>query len=292
MKQKSGDFLSYKGLFGENKSVILPDFIHVEPLETRSRSYDWEIKEHLHTDLYQLFLLTKGGGKLFSETRIEALSTPCLAMIPSNTLHGFSFEENSQGTVITLSESYLYNILQQHQEVVHYLQKLHVTSLRKSSSNLNTLEYLVNLLAEELLEYEGDNVGLKPLLELLFITIFRNAKTNEDASFGRHNPSLRIFNSFQKEIRKTIRETKTVSTYSQNLGISAVHLNRVCQQIAQKTAISLIHEKLIDEAKRYLLNTEYSVSEVAYLFNFNDPAHFTKLFKKYVGVSPSEFRKS
>ena len=41
----------FKGLYGDNPHSLLPNFIHFEALETRSKIYDWEIKEHLHTDL-------------------------------------------------------------------------------------------------------------------------------------------------------------------------------------------------------------------------------------------------
>ena len=44
--------------------------------------------------------------------------------------------------------------------------------------------------------------------------------------------------------------------------------------------------------KNTLLNTSYSVSEIAYFLNFSDPAYFSRLFKKVVGVPPGEFRKT
>lgn len=43
---KSGQhFLNYKGLYGDTNRGIVPDFIHSEALATRSRLYNWEIKE-------------------------------------------------------------------------------------------------------------------------------------------------------------------------------------------------------------------------------------------------------
>nr|WP_237717518.1 helix-turn-helix domain-containing protein [Myroides injenensis] len=46
------------------------------------------------------------------------------------------------------------------------------------------------------------------------------------------------------------------------------------------------------ESKRLLVNTNLSASEVAYKLSFKDNSYFYRFFKKYVGVSPDEYRKS
>jgi AraC family transcriptional activator of pobA len=71
-----------------------------------------------------------------------------------------------------------------------------------------------------------------------------------------------------------------------------MHLNRVCKIVVDKSPLQILHELVVAEAKKYLLNTSYSISEISYFLNFNDPAYFTRLFKKNVGVSPSDFRKT
>ncbi|MFX5756507.1 helix-turn-helix domain-containing protein, partial [Acinetobacter baumannii] len=68
------------------------------------------------------------------------------------------------------------------------------------------------------------------------------------------------------------------------------HLNRICNEVRGKSALSIIQEHLIEQAKTYLLHTSYSVSEIAYLLNFEYPNYFARLFKKLNGVSPREFR--
>ncbi|OYU64787.1 MAG: hypothetical protein CFE22_16905 [Cytophagaceae bacterium BCCC1] len=97
---------------------------------------------------------------------------------------------------------------------------------------------------------------------------------------------------FQKSIRQDYSENKTISQYAKEIGITTMHLNRVCKSVINKSPIQIIHDQLISEAKKYLLNTSYSISEISYFLNFNDPAYFTRLFKKNVGVSPSNFRKT
>ena len=69
-----------------------------------------------------------------------------------------------------------------------------------------------------------------------------------------------------------------------------MHLNRICQAIAGKSASQLVQEHVLDEARKYLTYTTYSVSEIAYLLHFEYPNYFAKFFRKHTGLSPTEFR--
>lgn len=48
----------------------------------------------------------------------------------------------------------------------------------------------------------------------------------------------------------------------------------------------------INKAKVYLQADQYSVSEIAYRVGVRDPLYFSKVFKKYYGLSPQAYRKS
>ena len=57
-----------------------------------------------------------------------------------------------------------------------------------------------------------------------------------------------------------------------------------------KTAQEYIQSKIIDLSKQYLLGTQQSIGEIAYSLGFQYPQHFSRLFKRYVGCTPNEFR--
>ena len=99
--------LNFNGLYGDDSGAVLPDFIHCEPLETRSRQYNWQIKRHIHAYLFQVFCIEAGTGKLLIDRQEIIFTGPCFIVIPENTLHGFVFDANTPGTVMTLSVSYV-----------------------------------------------------------------------------------------------------------------------------------------------------------------------------------------
>ena len=76
------------------------------------------------------------------------------------------------------------------------------------------------------------------------------------------------------------------------MNISPLHLNRVCKEVNQKTATNVINDYFLTEAQKYLNFTDYSISEIAYLLNFNDAAYFSRFFKKEVGLNPKDYRNS
>jgi AraC family transcriptional activator of pobA len=52
----------------------------------------------------------------------------------------------------------------------------------------------------------------------------------------------------------------------------------------------VVYDFLIVEAEKYLKHTDYSISEIAYRLNFEDPAYFSRFFSKQKAMSPKEFR--
>jgi AraC family transcriptional regulator, transcriptional activator of pobA len=54
----------------------------------------------------------------------------------------------------------------------------------------------------------------------------------------------------------------------------------------------MIRQRLLLEAQRLLAYTEMAVSEIAYAINFQDPAYFSRFFRRLTGQSPGEFRES
>jgi len=62
--------------------------------------------------------------------------------------------------------------------------------------------------------------------------------------------------------------------------------------VFKKTSKQLILEVAIIHSQLLLLETNKSVASIAYELEFDDPSYFTRLFKKIVGISPTEYRKT
>jgi AraC family transcriptional activator of pobA len=86
------------------------------------------------------------------------------------------------------------------------------------------------------------------------------------------------------------KKEKLVAFYADQLNISPNYLNILCKKHFHVSATSLIHERLILEAKRILLTTERPIKAIAFDLGFYDVAYFSKFFKNQTRLTPRAFR--
>jgi AraC-like DNA-binding protein len=94
---------------------------------------------------------------------------------------------------------------------------------------------------------------------------------------------------FQSEKPRTLG-LPTVKFCAENIHLSANYLGDLIKKETGKSPLEHIQLKLIDIAKEKIFDTGKTVSEIAYELGFKHPQHFTRMFKKEVGMSPSDYR--
>src|SRR4026209_1572789 len=72
--------------------------------------------------------------------------------------------------------------------------------------------------------------------------------------------------------------------------LSTFHFNRVFHQITGLPPAKFISALRLDEAKRLLLNTNLSITDICFEVGYNSLSTFTRLFTQRVGLGPREFR--
>lgn len=287
MKQEK-NILNFDGLYGDDYGRYSSEYIFLELIATRSQTFDWSIKPHIHTHLFQVFILQKGSLLLQEATKEEELHAPCIMLIPPTKLHGLIYTPNVEGYILTLSESIMEDIFKTSNPIWQTYEDIRIlSSFEEEISFELLLRILINIEAELFRENPERFLMLRSYLTQFFIHLHRLNKQVE----AQKGDSLMMihFRKFQHNIKHS-EYPKSIPEFADELNITPVHLNRICKAVAGKSAIELVHQNLINEAQKYLLHTSYSISEIAFLLKFEYPNYFAKLFKKYVGVSPNEFR--
>lgn len=82
----------------------------------------------------------------------------------------------------------------------------------------------------------------------------------------------------------------SVRYFADKLNLSANYFGDLVKRETGKSALEYIHLKLINVAKEKLFDPAKPVGEVAWELGFKYPQHFTRLFKKQVGLSPSDYK--
>lgn len=98
--------------------------------------------------------------------------------------------------------------------------------------------------------------------------------------------------NFMELVWKNFRDRREVSFYAKELCVSTKHLARVVKSCTGKTPHEVIDAEVLGLAIQLLKNEEILVQQVADILHFTDQAAFSKFFKKYIKMSPSEYRRN
>lgn len=82
----------------------------------------------------------------------------------------------------------------------------------------------------------------------------------------------------------------SVEFCAKKMNLSPNYLSDLLKKETGKTTLEHIHLFLIEKAKNRLLNSDSSISEIAYSLGFDYPQRFSNLFRTKTGMSPKEFR--
>ncbi len=89
---------------------------------------------------------------------------------------------------------------------------------------------------------------------------------------------------------RQVRGNRSVNHYANQLNVSPNHLNKVIKSRTRKSPSVWIDERVVLEAKVLLFQSGLTVAQIADEMGFSDQSTFGKLFRKYAGVSPTDFR--
>ena len=99
-----------------------------------------------------------------------------------------------------------------------------------------------------------------------------------------------MLKKFSSLVDDQFAELHDVASYASRLNISAGYLSETIKDQSGKTAIELIHERIVLEARRLLFHTEKSIKEIAFELGFEDASYFNRFFKRISEQTPLAFR--
>jgi len=101
-----------------------------------------------------------------------------------------------------------------------------------------------------------------------------------------------IFFRFMELLQAQYREHRSVQYYADCMNLTPKYLSKVVNLESGNTALTLIENYVILEAKALLKQSNGSIQQVAEKLNFPNQNTFGKFFKRIVGMSPKEYRAS
>lgn len=280
-------------LYGEGRAT--PDaherLLHVETIAARGRFYNWKIRPHVHRNLHQLLLVQRGRGEAHTDSTVTQFKPPAIIIVPAGTVHAFAFEPDTRGFVASMAADLL-NELALHDRGIRAVFDAAVTlQLSAAAIRATDLTHAFQMFVREFSRLAPGRVAaLEGLLVVILANVLRLSHAfgqQAASSMGRHQL---LIAQFRELIESHYRNGTTLSEYARALNVSESRLRNASLRVTQQSPMRLVHARQLLEAKRQLLYTNMSISEIAYALGFEDSAYFTRFFTQRAAISPRGYR--
>ena len=267
------------------------DFLHLEELFSR-KDMDHNPESLHRVSFFILMVITEGEGEHTIDFKKYAYQKGTVLTIRKDQVHQFH-KSQSNGYILIFTDDFLQRYLEK-LEAIKNLQ-LFNELIGSPKLQLNELEFIEveHLVKEVKKEFfnkkdEYSQGIIRSFIHILISRLYR-IKSNYQPVV-RDKRYLEKFIHFQELVEQNCFTTKTVKDYSDQMGITSKTLNNIVKRIVRKSAKIFIDEIVVTQIKRLLVHTSLSVKEIAYQAGFDEPSNLFKYFKKYVQITPEEFR--
>jgi AraC family transcriptional regulator, transcriptional activator of pobA len=239
---------------------------------------------HKHDNYFEIIYLSKGSGLHCIDYNRFVIQPPVVFFVRKEQVHYWDVRTEPEGYVLILKKEFIERSLDGE------LKSLLTRVSNVSSLQLNHKETINQLFELITIENKLINENNFPLLEGLLKALL--AKMLEVAKPVINKTAVRpdLFQAFRELLSQHRVIKNSVAHFARLLNTSPQNLNATCRRAVNQSAATVLAEFIISEAKRLLIYTDNTVSEVSFSLSFNDPSHFVKYFKRFTGHTPQAFR--
>ncbi|WP_242270532.1 helix-turn-helix transcriptional regulator [Bacillus cereus group sp. BfR-BA-01425] len=254
-------------------------------------------KEKMHItyryEFYMLICVIQGECIQWIDFEPISCRTGTILTVSPGQVHNFGHDENWDGWIILFRSEFLIpnaSTLNEHKLALDFDRLPSILNLNNTELSRGIMS-IQRMVEDSLVEGEEEDVHMLLRYQLYafvaWINILYKQKHMQD---NNHSQTSLRFTKFQKLVEECFAELSHVSEYAIRLNCTEKTLNRATMAAVGISAKALISARINLEAKRLLMHTDYSISDIAEKLNFKEPTHFSKFFKRETGCTPTEFR--
>lgn len=264
-------------LFGEVHGF--PDVVHLEPFRDRAAPIGWTIRTHRHSGLAQVLHLTQGAISARLDGAQFQLRPGQVLYVPALAVHAFDFQPDSRGHVLSIPVPIVTALTRQSDDLAR---RLSLGILTGADAGI------LGALAQIRAVYGPQD----PLRQIRLVTQCQALLAEIGATLPGQAPAP--MDERMRRLTAMILDKRAQhwrpNDFAAALGVTAGHLNRLCQAATGMPTSSYIETVLMSEARRLLAFTSDPVSSVGYRLGYADPAYFSRRFRAVCGEAPSSYR--
>lgn len=283
----------YGQLDDDGAAEVELDFLHIEPIRKRSRPNNWTIPPHAHPHHMQILFVRGGGGTIDIEGRTIPVDVPCLMAVPAASVHHIRFLPDTDGWVITAAETLVIQAAMADASMTETTRRGGVFPLAGTGVDPAQVEASFQNLAREFVyAAPGRRPAIMAHFIIVLVALMRARARGMVDPPGTDERAQTLVLRYRDLIEQHFRVERRLDFYADALFVTRAQLNAICKARLGTTASGLLYDRIITEAKRWLIYTGMSAAEIGYALGFDDPAYFSRFFSKRTGVPPGRLREA
>lgn len=231
----------------------------------------------------RLIFVARGQGRITIAGLTRGFGANNLIYIPSGIMYGFEVGPTVFGQMLTIPNAMA---TEWPDEPIH-LRLRDVVAQKELAGHLDALE-------RELTSNQPSHQRAAHYqLGLLSVYFERQLelRTDETKDARADTAAARLVAAYTDLIERDFHEHMGVADYAAKLGVTPTHLARCCKQTCGKSALTLLNDRILFEARLLLRDSKDPVRKIANDLGFGSAAYFTRAFQAQTGLTPSQFRK-
>lgn len=253
-----------------------------------------EFEEAHRHEFYEIIWLKSGSGIHQIDMIDHSYSGSVLFFLSPGQMHKIEQHKKSQGYLLKFVPA----VFKHENDFMDYIIDTCLFDSVKSCPVIqipaqinDVLEELFYRFSEEFNQPRPDSdIILSSYLKILTTHIKRIKNTYLPKADTVNDLQYTLFRKFLIEVEHHYKDRHSVQDYAKLLNTQARTLNTAARKYSDKSALEMIQDRIILEARRRLYHNDQTVKELCYHLGFEDPAYFTRFFKKHTGIAPQHFK--
>jgi AraC-like DNA-binding protein/mannose-6-phosphate isomerase-like protein (cupin superfamily) len=243
------------------------------------------------TNTHSFIYLTEGEAimRIGSET-YKIVKDECL-VVAAGQVFSFDNVDINKGYLFSFHDDVMIGKLAKN-DLLKDFEFLRVWGNPKIGLDEQTSGFVRQLLERMLIEFEKNGLQNREIIQSYLIAVLCEVNHVYNRVTGiAQLKAIEISNKFRELLFTHIKTKHLVSEYASLLHVTPNHLNKSVKAVTGKSPTKWIDEAIVLEAKVLLYQSNLSISEIATAVGLFDQSYFSRLFKKYEGTTPLQFRK-
>jgi AraC family transcriptional activator of pobA len=168
-----------------------------------------------------------------------------------------------------------------------FLQYINHPLVKIDAKALDTVVPILHRLEREHGSEKVDYTLVSAYLSVLFLEL---QPFSSKVDKVKENAAFRVTQQYKNALSQYIYEKQSMGEYASLLAVTPDYLNKCVKAATGMSALDLLGDMMLIEAKAMLRHTSLSISEIAFKIGKEDPSDFTRFFRTKTGLTPTQYR--